>query len=31
MQLTFLDHIIIGKPSPGRTPYFSFREAGWVT
>jgi DNA repair protein RadC len=30
MQLCFFDHIIIGKPSPGRLPYFSFREAGIV-
>ena len=31
MQVHFLDHVIIGKASPGRTAYFSFREAGWVT
>lgn len=31
MQLRFIDHIIIGKPAPGRTPYFSFREAGFIT
>lgn len=30
MQLAFLDHIIIGKPSPGRAAYYSFREAGIV-
>jgi DNA repair protein RadC len=30
MQVRFLDHVIIGKPSPGRAPYFSFREAGMV-
>jgi DNA repair protein RadC len=30
MQVHFLDHVIIGKPSPGRTPYYSFREAGMV-
>jgi DNA repair protein RadC len=30
MQVHFLDHVIIGKPSPGRTPYYSFREAGLV-
>jgi DNA repair protein RadC len=29
-QVHFLDHVIIGKPSPGRSPYFSFREAGIV-
>ncbi|MBK1882998.1 DNA repair protein RadC [Luteolibacter pohnpeiensis] len=28
MQVRFFDHIIIGKPTPGRLPYFSFREAG---
>jgi DNA repair protein RadC len=30
MQVCFLDHVIIGRPSPGRTPYYSFREAGLV-
>jgi len=30
MQVRFLDHVIIGRPSPGRAPYFSFREAGLV-
>ncbi len=30
MQVRFLDHVIIGKPSPGRNPYYSFREAGLV-
>lgn len=30
MQIVFLDHVIIGKPSPGRDPYYSFREAGIV-
>ena len=30
MQIRFLDHVIIGKPSPGRNPYFSFREAGAI-
>jgi DNA repair protein RadC len=30
MQVKFLDHVIIGRPSPGRMPYFSFREAGVV-
>ncbi len=30
MQVRFLDHVIIGKPSPGRSAYFSFREAGMV-
>jgi DNA repair protein RadC len=30
MQVYFLDHVIIGKPQPGRAPYYSFREAGLV-
>ncbi len=30
MQVTFVDHVIIGKPSAGRNPYFSFREAGLI-
>jgi DNA repair protein RadC len=30
MQVRFLDHVIIGKAAPGRTPYYSFREAGLV-
>ena len=30
MQVKFLDHAIIGKPSPGRSPYYSFREAGYI-
>ena len=30
MQVFFLDHVIIGKPQPGRAPYYSFREAGLV-
>jgi DNA repair protein RadC len=30
LQVHFLDHVIIGRPSPGRTPYYSFREAGLV-
>jgi DNA repair protein RadC len=30
LQLRFLDHIIIGRPEGGRSPYFSFREAGIV-
>jgi DNA repair protein RadC len=31
MQIRFIDHLIIGKPSPGRAPYFSFREAGLIS
>jgi len=30
MQIEFHDHVIIGKPSPGRNAYFSFREAGII-
>lgn len=30
MQLRFVDHVIIGRPELGRSPYFSFREAGIV-
>lgn len=30
MQLHLLDHVICGKPSPGRTGYYSFREAGMI-
>jgi DNA repair protein RadC len=30
MQVKFLDHVIIGRPSPGRAPYYSFRQAGVV-
>jgi DNA repair protein RadC len=30
MQVRFLDHIIIGRPSPGRLPFYSFRAAGIV-
>ncbi|MEM6910481.1 MAG: DNA repair protein RadC [Verrucomicrobiota bacterium] len=28
MQVRFLDHLIIGLPSPGREPYYSFQEEG---
>jgi DNA repair protein RadC len=28
LQIQFIDHIIIGTPVGGRSPYFSFREAG---
>ena len=28
LQISLLDHIIIGLPDGGRSPYFSFREAG---
>ena len=30
MHIRFLDHIIIGTPAPGRSPYYSFREAGLI-
>jgi DNA repair protein RadC len=30
LQLRFVDHIIIGRPQPGRDPWFSFRQAGLV-
>ncbi len=30
MQVRFLDHVIIGRPSSGRLGYYSFREAGIV-
>lgn len=30
MQVALLDHVIIGKAAPGRSEYFSFREAGIV-
>ncbi len=31
MQIKLLDHIIIGRPAPGRLPYFSFRSAGVIS
>jgi DNA repair protein RadC len=31
MQIRFIDHVIIGKAAPGRSPYFSFREAGLIS
>jgi DNA repair protein RadC len=30
LQIRFLDHVIVGEAAPGRSPYFSFREAGLV-
>lgn len=30
LQIRLIDHVIVGEPSPGRSPYFSFREAGLV-
>lgn len=31
IQIRFLDHLVIGKPAPGREPYYSFREAGLIS
>ena len=31
MQIRFIDHVIVGHPSPGRQPHFSFREAGIIS
>jgi DNA repair protein RadC len=28
LQITLLDHVIMGSPDGGRVPYYSFREAG---
>jgi DNA repair protein RadC len=28
MQIRFIDHVIIGRPGAGRSPYFSFKESG---
>lgn len=30
LELRFLDHLIVGRPDDGRSPYYSFREAGIV-
>ena len=30
MQVKFLDHVIIGRPSPGRAAFYSFRSAGLI-
>ena len=30
MQLRLVDHVIVGTAAPGRSPYFSFREAGGI-
>lgn len=30
MQVAFLDHVIIGRPSAGRLPFYSFRAAGVI-
>jgi DNA repair protein RadC len=31
LQIRFIDHVIVGEPAPGRSTYFSFREAGLVS
>jgi DNA repair protein RadC len=31
MQIRFIDHLVIGQPSPGRQAWFSFREAGLIS
>ena len=31
LQFRFLDHVIVGDPAPGRSEYFSFREAGLIS
>ena len=30
LQVNFCDHVILGIPAPGRSPYFSFKEAGII-
>src|SRR6202040_3281053 len=30
LDLKFIDHVIIGNPAPGRSPYFSFKEGGVI-
>jgi DNA repair protein RadC len=30
MQIHLLDHVVCGAPAPGRTGYYSFREAGLI-
>lgn len=30
MEIQLLDHLIIGRPSAGREPYYSFREGGII-
>jgi DNA repair protein RadC len=31
MQIRLIDHVIVGESAPGRSPYFSFREAGLIS
>jgi DNA repair protein RadC len=30
MDIRLLDHVVVGKPWPGRSAYYSFREAGII-
>ena len=30
MQIRFVDHVITGQAAPGRSAYYSFREAGII-
>ena len=30
MQIRIIDHVIIGRPAPGRSAFFSFRAAGVI-
>jgi DNA repair protein RadC len=30
LQLQLVDHVIVGTPAPGRSSYFSFKEAGVI-
>jgi DNA repair protein RadC len=30
LQIRMIDHVIVGEPAPGRSPYYSFREAGLI-
>ena len=30
LQVPLIEHLIVGEPSPGRSPYYSFREAGLI-
>ena len=31
LQIRLIDHVIVGEPAPGRSPFFSFREAGLIS
>lgn len=31
LQIRFVDHVVVGESAPGRSPYFSFREAGLIS